>query len=119
MRVARIFMFSLVCCQTDLQEGQWFPSPGVPSKSELAAKDDETCQGYGAKPGTEIYIRCRMQREQTRDAGDNAIAAAAAGALFINNPVPASDAPALRKIIPPPTRCRSMRIGAAIQTVCN
>lgn len=130
MRVAGIFMLALVLplagCQTDLQEGQLFPSPWVPTKTELAAKkaqlaakDDETCRGYGAKPGTEIYIQCRMQREQTRDAGDNAIVAAAAGAPVINNPVPASDAPALRNIIPPPTRCQSMRVGAAIQTVCN
>jgi hypothetical protein len=84
------------------------------------ALDDQTCRGYGAKPGTDIYIQCRMQRQQSRDAGDSAIAAAAVGAPAItNSSVPASDAPVLRNSIPQQTRCQTMRVGATMQTVCN
>ena len=35
-------------------------------KQELAAKDDETCKGYGAKPGSEPYVQCRMKLDQGR-----------------------------------------------------
>jgi len=84
------------------------------------ALDDQTCQSYGAKPGTDIYIQCRMQRQQTRDAGDNAIAAAAVGAPVVtNNSAAASDAPVLRNILPQQTRCQTMRVGMTMQTVCQ
>jgi hypothetical protein len=35
-------------------------------KQELAAKDDETCKGYGARPGSEPYVQCRMKLDQSR-----------------------------------------------------
>lgn len=35
-------------------------------KQEMAAKDDETCKGYGAKPGSEPYVQCRMKLDQAR-----------------------------------------------------
>ena len=79
--------------------------------------DDQTCRGYGAKPGTDIYIQCRMQRQQSRDAADNAAGAAVAAPIV--NPVPASDAPAIRPMVIPQTRCQSMRVGMSVQTVCN
>jgi hypothetical protein len=102
----------LVGCQTDQEQMAAF-------KARADAVDDQTCRGYGAKPGTDIYIQCRMQRQQSRDAGDSAIAAAAASAPVINNPVPASDAPAIRPMVIPQTRCQSMRVGTSVQTVCN
>jgi hypothetical protein len=37
-------------------------------KQELAAKDDETCKGYGAKPGTDPYVQCRIKLDQGRTA---------------------------------------------------
>jgi hypothetical protein len=128
--VALIFVLPLGGCQTsdDLPPGYWFRTPSTPSKEKLAAvkaewaiKDDETCRSYGAKPGTDIYIQCRMAQQQNRDAGDNAIAAAAAGAPIVtnNSTATASDAPVLRNIIPQQTRCQTMRVGATMQTVCN
>jgi hypothetical protein len=42
------------------------------------AVDDATCQGYGAKPGTDIYVQCRValtQARATRAAGDETAAA--------------------------------------------
>lgn len=115
MRIILVFALALPLagCVTD-QERM------AEAKARNDAQDDQTCRGYGAKPGTDIYIQCRMQRQQTRDAGDNAIAAAAAGAPIItNNSVPASDAPVLRNIIPQQTKCQTMRVGATMQTVCQ
>jgi hypothetical protein len=49
----------------------------------VAAQDDATCRSYGAKPGTNPYIACRMnianQRaadERQQAANDDALAAA-------------------------------------------
>jgi hypothetical protein len=91
-----------------------------PSKAELDAqrakvdaKDDETCRSYGAKPGTDIYIQCRMAQVQHRDAAN------AGGDVIVNNSgpaaVPASDAPVLHNILPPTVRCQTM----GTQTVCR
>lgn len=65
---------------------------GCASQAELQAQaravamqDDATCRGYGAKPGSPIYVQCRMQvagRRETIEAAesmqDDAIAAAMA-----------------------------------------
>jgi hypothetical protein len=80
-------------------------------KAEWATKDDETCRSYGAKPGTDIYIQCRMTQQQSRDAADNA---AAAAPVVVNNStaVPASDAPRLRN-------CYPVSMAGGVRTVCN
>ena len=75
-------------------------------RAELAAKDDATCKGYGAKPGTDIYIQCRMAQQKSRDDADNA-AAASQTVIVNNNPVPASDAPKLQPMAIPGPRCTS------------
>lgn len=120
--VALLFVLPLTGCkaQDDLPPGYWFPTPFTPTKQELAAakaewaaKDDETCKSYGAKPGTDIYIQCRMTQQQTRDAADNGLAASAPGPA--NTGVPASDAPRLRNSIPPTVRCQTL----GTQTVCR
>ncbi|MBR1120307.1 hypothetical protein JQ628_02180 [Bradyrhizobium lablabi] len=36
------------------------------SADAVAAKDDEICRGYGAKPGTPEYINCRGQQDVRR-----------------------------------------------------
>ena len=58
-------------------------------KAQLAAKDDEICKSYGAKPGSDVYVNCRVAQTQRRDAAANATAAAP---VIINNvaPEPAS-----------------------------
>ena len=49
---------------------------GCASREERAARytalDDKKCQGLGAKPGTDIYIQCRLVQQQRRDAQDAA-----------------------------------------------
>lgn len=39
---------------------------GCASPERLAARDDATCQGYGAKPGSDVYIACRMKQDEIR-----------------------------------------------------
>lgn len=39
------------------------------SRQQLAQDDDATCQSYGAAPGTQAYIECRMRRDNTREQG--------------------------------------------------
>lgn len=46
--------------------------------ARIAAVDDATCRGYGVARGSELYVRCRMTREQTRAVGDYAAAQAGA-----------------------------------------
>lgn len=45
------------------------------SEQERAASDDQTCQGYGARPGTDVYVQCRMAQQKARNDRVNAIIA--------------------------------------------
>jgi hypothetical protein len=36
-------------------------------KEGLAKQDDQYCQSIGAKPGTDVYVQCRMMAGQNRD----------------------------------------------------
>lgn len=38
-------------------------------KEHFAEKDNETCQSYGAQPGTDIYVACRMKQQELREEG--------------------------------------------------
>jgi hypothetical protein len=113
---ALLLALFLAGCQTD---GPLIPSPFAPSKqeiaakkAELAAKDDETCRSYGAKPGSDVYVQCRMTQQQLRE-GDSG------GVTVVNaqpaGSIPASDAPVLHNILPPTVRCQTM----GTQTVCR
>jgi hypothetical protein len=42
------------------------------SKEHLATKDDAICRGYGAQPGSDVYIQCRVSQDRRRDAVRNA-----------------------------------------------
>lgn len=44
--------------------------------AQMTALDDGKCQGYGAKPGTSIYVQCRAQLDSARTQADATIAAA-------------------------------------------
>lgn len=45
-------------------------SPGMGevfmSKQQRDAKDDTACKGYGAVPGTDLYVACRMKQDEIR-----------------------------------------------------
>nr|QDF38263.1 hypothetical protein FJN17_12170 [Bradyrhizobium symbiodeficiens] len=82
MRVVAILALSLSLggCITD----DW--------AAERIARDDQKCQSYGARPGSDAYVNCRAQLDSARTTA-NAIDSAAAPV-----PIPTSDAPKL----PPP-----------------
>jgi hypothetical protein len=60
---------------------------------EMAAKDDETCRNYGAKPGTDVYVQCRIAQDQRRDESSKVTGPAA--------PPPTADYPRLSNSNPP------------------
>jgi hypothetical protein len=45
---------------------------------EVAASDDRECQSYGAKPGTDQYISCRVTKNQQHEAAMAAVLAGSA-----------------------------------------
>lgn len=103
----------------------FFPMSGCMSAQQIAAYraqtdngDDAACRSYGAKPGTDVYVQCRMQRQQSRDAAESARQAALLAEP--TNPIPQSDAPVLHNILPQTRRCQSVPAGMGTwQTVCN
>jgi hypothetical protein len=90
-------------------------------RAQIAANDDARCRSYGAAPGSDVYIQCRMAQDQRRDAAANAAAQAAAiRASEPMDPIPANDAPRLGNILPQTTRCQSVPSGGGTwQTVCR
>ena len=52
--------------------------------SHFQRTDDQTCRSYGAEPGTQVYVQCRMLREAQRQAVISSMAddIKAAGAAF-------------------------------------
>ncbi|MER8373691.1 hypothetical protein [Mesorhizobium sp. M1406] len=39
---------------------------GCMSTEELAARNDQICRSYGARPGTDAYVNCRVGQDQRR-----------------------------------------------------
>jgi hypothetical protein len=90
------------------------PLAGCMTDQERMARndtvDDQTCRGYGAKPGSDVYVQCRVAQTQQRGAADNAaaIAAAASGPVTVNNVSSSPPSyPTLQPIINPGPRCTS------------
>jgi hypothetical protein len=109
-----IFVFVLIFPLTDCASS---PRAYMPPADYYG--DEAACRSYGAKPGTDIYIQCRMQRQQSRDAAE----AARQAALMAepSYPPPNYDAP-IRPMpsIAPQRRCQSVPAGMGTwQTVCN
>jgi hypothetical protein len=50
----------------------------------ISASDDAACQDYGAQPGTDQYFKCRMMKDQQRQATNAALATA-----ILSRPTPA------------------------------
>jgi hypothetical protein len=59
---------------------------GCASAAELAAADDNTCQGYGYIVGTDPYAQCRERQDLARQQ------AAAEGLANLNNAIAAANA---------------------------
>jgi hypothetical protein len=48
---------------------------GCMTTEQRAAADDSYCRGIGARPGTPIYVECRLRRDEQVQADDRAAAA--------------------------------------------
>jgi hypothetical protein len=89
-------------------------------KAEFARKDDEVCKSYGAKPGTDIYIQCRMAQAKARDDADNATVMSQPQPVIVNNNTSPQPSTPMLQPIAPPTRCQSMNVGMGrVHTYCN
>jgi hypothetical protein len=58
-----------------------------PHSPEVAAVDDRECQSYGAKPGSDAYISCRVTKNQQHEAAMAAVLAGSAGGSSTCNQV--------------------------------
>lgn len=73
--------------------------------AERNAKDDQKCQSYGARPGTDAYVNCRAQMDSART---TATAINSATPAQTNVVVQSSDVPILpMPTLPPGPRCTS------------
>lgn len=55
-----VVLFSLASCQGSVV------GDAMAGKEGLAQQDDEYCRSIGAKPGSDIYVQCRMVSTQNR-----------------------------------------------------
>ena len=69
-RYFAIFALSLALCACQTPE-------------EIAAADDARCRSYGARPGSDAYINCRVVQQKIRS--DENIAAAGTTCTMIGN----------------------------------
>ena len=97
---------------------------GCVSAEQQAIADNQTCLDYGAQPGTDGYLQCRLLVAQMRAAEEQRQAAARAtlgaglqnaGAAYNANLPPPQPAFAP---IQPPINCRSVRTGNVVNTQC-
>src|SRR5438105_2126961 len=56
-------MALLVGCETQQQKQQEIDM----AKAQQGAADDAQCQSYGAQPGSDAYVGCRVQLDAQRD----------------------------------------------------
>lgn len=81
--------------------------------------DDNQCRSYGAVPGSDAYIRCRMMISQQRSAS-NAQSQAIAAQFLLNRqqnavqPVPVYQMPVRQQ-----TNCTTNYVGTQSYTNCN
>ena len=68
-------MRNLIALMLALSLGGCFMGSSEQERAAVAAGDDQTCQGYGAKPGTDVYVQCRMAQQKARNDRVNAIIA--------------------------------------------
>ncbi len=97
--------------------------PPRPTVEQLAASDDAQCRSYGAQPGTDTYVQCRMSINQQRQQARTAMAA------ILSRPAPApvpapqpymlpAPAPMTINTPPPPVNCTSTAMGNTVNTHC-
>lgn len=80
---------------------------GCVSPQQQARTDDRDCQGMGARPGTDVYVQCRMFKQQQRAQEDTAFRnRMAVLSTMYNTPAPRT------------INCTSHRMGTFTDTTC-
>jgi hypothetical protein len=78
----RIFLLSLAAT-TVSGCGEYLARQSYQYARQAEVNDDAKCRSYGAEPGSQAYMQCRMNLDNNRAA----IAQAAVGAYFANGGV--------------------------------
>lgn len=83
------------------------------AKAQQAVADDTQCQSYGAKPGSDAYVGCRMQLDSLRAQGGE-VRRQRALKILINGQQP-------QKVyqMPGQTNCTSTTYGQTTNTNCH
>lgn len=91
------------------------------AKEQQAAKDDAQCQSYGATPGSDTYVNCRVQLDKS--ATDQLAQAEKERRQRIGQMLKSQDQqyqqPAPQPyVLPKQTNCTSMAYGQTVSTNC-
>lgn len=89
-----------------------------PTPEQIAAAQDAECRSYGAKPGTDAYVDCRMRLVQMEQQRRTALATAIISRprpepymVVVPTPAPITTTPRIN--------CTSRTIGSTVYTDCN
>ena len=82
--------------------------------------DDQKCQSYGAKPGSDAYVACRAQLEAGNNRPPTAAQPSGGGYYPQATAAPVQEIQPMPNILPPTVRCQSVPAGlGTVQTVCR
>jgi hypothetical protein len=84
--------------------------------AQAAMSDDAQCSSYGAQPGSEAYVQCRMNLDNQRANNRRAAVGAFLEAQRQNN---AQQAPVYQMPTNRQTNCTSVINGQIVNTTCN
>lgn len=88
------------------------------AKDLQAAKDDAQCQSYGATPGSDAYVNCRVQLDKTAtDLQAQSEKERRQNIVKMLNPQSQQPAPQ-PYVIPKQTHCTSTAYGQTVSTNC-
>lgn len=87
------------------------------AKAQQASADDAQCRSYGAAPGSDLYVNCRMQLDSRRTQADEARRQMAIRMLMNNKQQPAQ--PYSVQPVPAQVNCTSTTYGQTTNTNCH
>jgi hypothetical protein len=64
--IAMLVLLTLGGCMTAQERAEEVQAKAEQVKAKIASQDDQSCQSYGAAPGTQAYITCRTQLQAAR-----------------------------------------------------
>jgi hypothetical protein len=110
------FLGLLGCC---VLLGCASPAQRAAQAEQRAAEDDTACQGYGAKPGTDAYVQCRIVQQARRDQAEQERTRAAQEASRSMAEGFREAGRIMSERGKSRTSCTSTRLGDTIHTTCD